>query len=410
MDSLLTPLQTTRKVKGIKDKFENLSLNNENSLTEVSTTKLKRNGTSPEKKPENASHTRSHKKQDSTAFLQQSYLQQTYPNVPLEDDAREILKWQPDDQDFFAVLQYLQFGIDGKHDFNVCASSAKASQILNVLITFTLPDRWPSINSKHISKHDAQVKQMFLSCLSCVAGISALTVQIKNLSMMKDASRSASLHLRDTLSVLAAVLSGNGFVYKMLRQIIDFHKKPMQKVVLWQELTALLAGSKVLSSVAEATLDSLTALLGGSKELSAAADATLADEEVLWLGKGNQYCAWLAKNIAYASSKSLATETETHKMLATLLKRNMSLGYPEVVVEEMCMTLLFMKKALWTPLNQVLSNMSRLDQRKFLFTMLRNLSRKCLSVDQSANNDKNIGGVAAILSGIVQVNQVRRDP
>ena len=409
MDGLLTPLQTTRNVKGIKEKFENLSLNNENSLTEVSTTNLKPNGTSPEKKLNGVSQTRSHKKQDSTAFLQQSYLQQTQPTVPLEDDAREILRWQPDDEDFFAVLQYLQFGIDGKHDFNVCKSSAKASQILNVLITFTIPDRWPSLNSKHISKHDAETKQIFLSCLGCVAGIGALTAQIKNLSKMKDASRSASLLLRDTLSVLAAVVSGNGFVNKMLRQIIDLHKKPMQRVVLWQELTVLLAGSKVLSSVAEATLDAVTASLVGSKVLSAVADATLADEEALWLGKGKEYCTWLAKNIAYASSKTLATETETHKMLATLLKRSMSLGYSGTVVEEMYMTLLLGQKALWTPLNQLLSNSSRLDQRTFLYTMVRNLSRKYLSVDPSSNNEKNIGGVAAILSGIVQVNQVRLD-
>src|SRR5271163_2949401 len=118
MNDLLTPI-SNRKIQNSIDKFEKLPVKDEN-LTAVSSAQNRE-----------SKHTR-HKKQDSTAFLQQIYLQSNTSTNTLPDDARQILKGQPDEEDFLAVLRYLQFGIDGRHDFNIRVSGPKASLIVQV--------------------------------------------------------------------------------------------------------------------------------------------------------------------------------------------------------------------------------------------------------------------------------------
>ena len=130
MGDLLTPLKTTRKVKSNVEELETLALNSGArsgiEVIEVSSTSRNR-----------ASKQDRHKKQDSTAFLHKSYLQNDSSHETLPDDAREILKKQPDLEEFLAVLQYLRFGIDGKHDFNIRASGPKQSILVHTVSALT---------------------------------------------------------------------------------------------------------------------------------------------------------------------------------------------------------------------------------------------------------------------------------
>lgn len=307
MGDLLSPLQTTRNMKSKIEKFENLSFRESPrpavEVLEVSSTR--RNGDSK--------HSR-HKKQDSTAFLQQIYLQNNSSSESLPDDAREILKSQPDHEDFLAVLRYLQYGIEGKHDFNVRASGPKAAQVLNVLVTVTIPDRWANLNARPVTPEDKEAKAMLLSCLTCVAGLGALHAQIKKLTGLAASTKTErSLMLKDAVDVLADVLCPSSFIETALRDTLHLGDKPARRTALWQELTSLLAGGKILSALAQA--------------LPLAEPAKDNKRTAQWLGDGTQYCKWLAKNVCYASSKTAPVEGEVWPMLAQILKRGLSLGY-----------------------------------------------------------------------------------
>jgi hypothetical protein len=307
MGDLLTPLKTTRKVKGNVEKLETLALNSSArspiEVIEVSSTS--RNGASKQSK---------HKKQDSTAFLHKLYLQSDSSPDTLPDDAREILKSQPDLEEFLAILQYLQFGIDGKHDFNIRASGPKQSQILNVLVTVTIPDRWASLNTKPISKEDQETKSMLLSCLTCVAGLGALYAHIRRLVTLAVSIKTAqSLMLKDAVDVLAQVLHPSSFIASVLYDTLTLHSKTAQRQVIWQELSSYVAGGKILSTVAQA--------------LPLAESAEKDKLFVEWLGDGSQYCKWLARNICHAGTKFVVNEDEAWPMLAQLVKRGISLGH-----------------------------------------------------------------------------------
>jgi telomere length regulation protein len=306
MGDLLTPLQTTRKVKGSVEKFETLSSNDgaRSPIEVIEVSSTSRIGGSK--------HSR-HKKKDSTAFLQQIYLENDNSSETLPDDAREILKAQPDHEDFLAVLQYLYFGIEGKHDFNIRVSGPKASQILNVLVTVTIPDRWASLNTKPISREDKEAKSMLLSCLTCVAGLGALHARIKQLAGLAMSTKSAQLVvLKDAVDVLANVLYPSSLIETILGDTLTLHTRPAQRHVLWQELSSFVAGGKILSAVAQAF-----------PLVESANDKRTAE----WLADGNQYTKWLARNICHSATKVAGTEDGAWPMLAQLLKRGLSLGH-----------------------------------------------------------------------------------
>ena len=308
MGDLLTPVQTTRKVKSNVEKFETLSLNDQpHPPVEVIQVSSNRRNGGPTK------HTK-HKKQDSAAFLQKTYLQNDSSSETLPEDAKEILKSQPDHEDFLAVLQYLQFGIEGKQDFNIRASGQKASQILNILVTVTIPDRWANLNTKPISKQDREAKSVLLSCLTCVAGLGALHAQIKRLTGLAMSTNTAqSLVLKDSIDVLAAVLDPSSFIDAVLGDTLKLNIKPTQRAVLWQELCSFVAGGKILSAVAQAL-----PLTDSGKD---------GEKTAGWLGDGNQYSKWLARNICHAATKFAVVQGEAWAMLAQLMKRGLSLGH-----------------------------------------------------------------------------------
>jgi telomere length regulation protein len=306
MGDLLTPVQTTRKVKSSVERFETL-LAKDGARSPIDVIEVSSTSRTGESK-----HSR-HKKQDSTPFLQQIYLQSDGSSETLPDDAREILKSQADHEDFFAVLQYLQFGIEGKHDFNIRASGPRASQILNVLVTVTIPDRWASLNTKPVSREDKEVKSMLVSCLTCVAGLGALHAQIKKLTGLAISTKTGgSLMLKDAVDVLTHVLYPSSFIETILCDTLNLHPKPAQQYVLWQELSSFVAGGKILSAVAQAF---------------PLAEPPNGKDSAEWLADGNQYTIWLARNICHAATKIAVAEGGAWPMLAQLLKRGLSLGH-----------------------------------------------------------------------------------
>jgi telomere length regulation protein len=297
MADLLTPLKTTWKTESSVEKSDKGA----SALLQVSS----RSGNGP-------SQHGKHKNQSSTAFLQQVYLHDDSSSATLPDEAREILKCQPDHEDFVAVLQYLHSGIVSKHGFNIRASGPKASQILNVLVTVIIPDRWATLNTKPVSKQDQETRNMLLSCLTSVAGLGALHMQIRKLTELARSRNSGqTMMLNDAIDVLAHVLSPSSVIEIILRDTLKLQQKSARRHVLWQELCSYLAAGKVLSAVAQAF--PLAGLANGKGHLE-------------WLADGKQYTQWLARNICHAAMATAVAENEAWSMLAQLLKRSLSLG------------------------------------------------------------------------------------
>jgi hypothetical protein len=319
MDGLLTEIKTIKKVQNNIDKFESLSLE-ENRGSRSNSTKSKRSVAelSPlESKQVDRNKSNSppspgrpvikrHKRNESTVFLQKSYLQQpSSSNLP--DDAREILRNQPDREDLMAVLQYLEYGIKRKHDFNIHVLGPKASQILNVLVSMTIPDQWHILRQQDLSGHEILLKKLLVLMFRSVAGIGALLMQLKILA----AKSQNQLHLDDLLSVLGSILQGSQLLGLLLQNGIELYPKESQLRVYWQEAVALLCGSRVLSTVSQA----ITTAPG------------LDVEEAGWLGNGSEYSGWLARNISYCASNLDTGRTESWVLLSQATKRALSLGY-----------------------------------------------------------------------------------
>ncbi|KAK7890246.1 telomere binding protein [Exophiala xenobiotica] len=418
MEGLIKPVKTTRKVQNNISKFENLSLKDTSlSMPASAKSKVTILDLTPEDGDQtsdqfslrpsvDSSHTsvslqlshKEHKRHDSTAFLQKSYLEQSSP-ASLPDDAREILKSQPDNEDLIAVLQYLQYGTEGKHDFNVRLPSPKASQIINILVTITIPDQWPHLKVHNLSKQEMQVKKLLLGCMKSVSGIGALLMQIRQLSVTN--SDKTDQLLKDAISVLSLLLTGNSTLKDFLADTNKLFTSDIQRRVYWQEVTSLFAGSKVLSTMARALTSTQQS-----------------DEKTvpLWLGDGSEYSRWLARNLSTAaiiSSSAGGPESSQINMLSQVLKRGLSLGYRDALVTELYTSLLLGEHALWTVMHLLLQSLPSYDQRALFDTILRDLARRFLHNNLNVEDQETmtlsmpaVGGVAAMVKGLVQNNQV----
>ena len=412
MEDLLRPIQTIKKIQSNIDKFENLSLN-ENSEARPASGKSKRSilditsagsettDESFDLKPSTSSSQTSlsskpsykkHKRYDSTAFLQKSYLDKSSP-ISLPDDAREILKSQPEPEDLLAILQYLQYGVDGKHDFNVHVAGPQASQIIGAIVIMIIPDYWHVYRQSKLSKAQKQAKDFILNILRSVPGIGALLLHLRQLS---SATPERSEVLQDTASVLASVIRSSSTLQALLQDTMTLYTKQSMCRAVWQEVVALLAGSKILSTSSQ-TLRSIDA-----------SDRS----PIFFLTDGNNYAQWLARNISAVMIKLAPTELESWTMVSQIAKRGLNLGYRDTFVSELYSTLLFGSRALWTPLRQLIQALTSSEQRAFFDSMLRDLTRKYLrtgvSIDSMPLNglesDSAIGGVAAIVTGLIEGN------
>ncbi|ETN36982.1 uncharacterized protein HMPREF1541_07970 [Cyphellophora europaea CBS 101466] len=429
MDQLLNleRSKSAGKVKGNIDKFESLSLREHSNSDRPTSAKSKRSileitstassddiSTSDSfdlqisKQPSKASSQTTveadpasdkRRKRESAAFLQKSYLNRESDTIDsLPDDAKAILKSQPDYEDLLAVLQYLECGIQGKHDFNVHVTGPNASQIINALVTVTIPDHWPVLRIHKLPKQHELVKQLIVLTFRSVAGIGALLMQIRKLGANPRENTSI---LEDTIAVLQLVLHKEQFLGMMLRDARRLSPKETQRRLHWQEVVSLVGGSKILSFVAQA----MTA-------------GHISTGRLKWLGDGNEYCKWLAKNVAIVAIDLSPQDLEAWVMLAQVVKRALNLGYrADTFVSELYHSLLLGNQALWTPLRTLLNHLTAQEQRLFFDAMLRDLVRKYLrhgpvtspSQKNGLESESNVGGVAAMVSGMAQNNTVLED-
>lgn len=229
-----------------------------------------------------------------------------------------ILKSKPDNAELSRVLAILD--PSSKHakpsGFDVRIPSPTTAQILNVLVSITIPDHWESLNpfEKGSKSSSIKTRAALLRCLSSVAGISCLVTQLRSLIAAARASKASErpIQIRDLLSVISALLEPKDFALRLYTDIDSLYGNATQKQIAWRELLSLIAASRVLSTAAEA----LT-LAGGFDGVASAS----------WVGEGSKYASWIGLNISYMVSKIDEDKEEHWKAAASLTGRALSLGY-----------------------------------------------------------------------------------
>jgi telomere length regulation protein len=247
------------------------------------------------------------------------------PAVDLSQDISsqqlvQILKSHPGNDELAAALASLDpFNESRKiNELDIRTPGPTAAQILQVLVSTTIPDHWAFLNGKDSKAKDAKCRAALLRCLSSIAGIGSLVAQLRTLiASSRAAAHKAEgsnnrLMIRDLLSVLAALLEPKDFLSRIFADIVSLHESRTRQQVAWREFVSLVAAGKILSTAAEA----LTV-----------ANASEPISSVSWIGDGPRYATWLGANIAHLASKIKVDDVNDWTSLAFLTGRALSLGY-----------------------------------------------------------------------------------
>ena len=234
------------------------------------------------------------------------------PPIMSPEQAWDILKQQPDEDAFEAVMCYLENGIQKKHSFNLHTPSAPAAQILNTLVTDVIPDRWEILNSNTASSAEKATRKSLLLCMRSTAGIGAVIARIQSLitsTQIRNAGSSQHIVFKYTVQFFGSMIYHKTLVRDLLFQTRTSSGKYGQEQAVWAEATSLLAGSKILNIFLEASTMS-----------------ELRSEIPSWLQDAQEYTRWLGVNISTAAISIVPCMEQAWKMLANLLKRTLSLA------------------------------------------------------------------------------------
>ena len=246
-----------------------------------------------------------------SAALRQTHMHNRLPKS-LADEAGEILQNRPDYDALNRVLNFLQDGIEGLHDFNIRCNGPKASQIINTLVTSTLPNHWPTTSQYDVPENLQRAKAILLSCVTSVAGIGALVANIRMLSDHSGADFNTRI-LEIVIAALSEVLEPVDILSTLLHDVLKTSKTETVRVAVWRELCALLGGGKVLAAVWQA-----------ESKLSAVNKRHLRGS---WIASGVDYSTWLARRTGAAVMDDMPQQHSAMSMLAQLLRHGLSLGH-----------------------------------------------------------------------------------
>lgn len=249
------------------------------------------------------------------------------------DHIVEVLKSKPDRDELFQMLMALDPSNKdaAARQFDVRLPSPTTAQILQVLVSTTIPDHWSSLEAKpkDARSKDTEIHSALLRCLCSIAGISSLAAQLRWLiTAARSSSQQAEgssyyLQIRDVLSVLSALLKPKDFLLRLYADISSVYDNGTKVQVAWREFSSLIASSRVLSMAAEAlTIDKVSS---DSASIS-------------WVGEGPSYASWLGGCICHMVSKTDPNSQEWWKAAASLTSRSLSLGYTGNLVRTLVTT------------------------------------------------------------------------
>lgn len=233
------------------------------------------------------------------------------------EEALEALKSEPDFPSLGGVLEYLV----ECNDHNLHLPSPLGSQIINALVSDIVPNYWTLLSEESKRRggrlHGKERSQL-LQSLTNVSGLGAIVAKLK--ALIEEGSRTAkqvdgpniAAIMRDYVELLGSILENEDTLSNLHRTL---SKAPSgQKQALWQEVTALIGGGRVVSIAAEAQ-----SLVKAPKKTA---------EEPSWVSDGLKYSSWIGRSLAHwARQLSIAGDDEGWGALCALMRKSMRLGY-----------------------------------------------------------------------------------
>jgi telomere length regulation protein len=250
-------------------------------------------------------------KKTSTPASQLKVVEVTTTPIKDFDGALEALRNAPSSSQLKKVLNFL-LGARGK------TQDAKAAQITNVLIAETLPSWWEQLQgdgellSLKSSLTDYLCEVTALSLL--VSRLKILTALFRSLSQAGDGA-SIATQLKTLLEVLEATIGSDDTIRNVHRKCTLAATIPRQ--TLWRESISLISSGRLVSTVAEAE-DALRSRVDSRK--------------TSWMGRGNEYCKWLARNVAAALVNVGDDDRIAHSALAALTGKALTIGYQGILL------------------------------------------------------------------------------
>lgn len=242
-----------------------------------------------------------------------------FSKVTSPAEALNVLKSKPNFGQLIEVFRYLDTaGIEGT--FKVKSPGPQATQILQALVTTTIPDYWPILTSTDLNSNTGDdeaklrgnLKKTLLSTLRSVAGIGALLTHIEFTNSLQN---NPFVLLPILLHALRDVLGDGGLLQKIWPG--DTAMPFAQRKAIWTEITTLLAGSKVLSVARGAYISVNTRGRDDPKQFE-------------WISDNEKYPRQLGVYMAAMAIKLQPSDFESFSLLAQFFGRALSLGYPGI--------------------------------------------------------------------------------
>ncbi|KAF9883286.1 telomere binding protein [Aspergillus nanangensis] len=311
-----------------------------------------------------------------------------------------VLRSKPDQGALSSILATLDPSNKQKpsSNFDIRIAGPPTAQILNALVSVTIPDHWEIIGAKQPGSKsgNAKLRASLLRCLNSVAGISCLVAQLRTLISASRASSERAkasgchIQLRNTLEVISVLLEPKEFSLRLYNDIESLHSSATQRQIAWKESLSLIAASRVLSTAAEA----LTLV-----------DKDSTSTPILWIGEGPRYASWLGCNILHMTLKLDPDNQDGWKAVASLTGRALSLGYTDQVVREVYNGLL-VDRDLLGQYNSLFDCIRPTEQLAVLEAVFRDIEKKFFSGEYSGDIKNNasslvVSSVAALCSRLV---------
>ncbi|KAL9583796.1 MAG: hypothetical protein Q9203_004929, partial [Teloschistes exilis] len=318
------------------------------------------------------------------------------------DQAAERLRCQPKQETLVDVLKWLQPCNKSTSGFDIRRQSSLASQILHLLVNDVLPDHWSSI-FEGSTKETRKARNLVISVLCNVGGISAMTTRLKVLIEQNEITDNARLAqqqgqadlLKNALSLLELVLEQESCILRVWLSMSASEPNATRRRLLWKELVALLGNGRVLSLASEAN--------------DVVAKASSSIREASWLAEGIRYSLWVGKNLVHMLEKVKdwkEIDAEARKAWVQMLERALTLGHVDSIIQPILERTIGMPDQLLELFQVHIMAIKGSAKKMVIYSVLRIVAKATASYPISSKaSDKTIAAAAALICSASKMDE-----
>ncbi|ORY08854.1 telomere length regulation protein-domain-containing protein [Clohesyomyces aquaticus] len=313
------------------------------------------------------------------------------------EEAYKFLKDQPDFDTTGKLLRYFLGEFPNKHGFSLATPGPLQAQVVDVLVTITVPDYW-----RTFKRANRNVLEL-VRCLRNPSGLGAIISRLRPLiddcrkKKPVDQTRDPSAHIEDLLDVLENILDNDNISSQLSNDIRSHAQNPIQSKLMWKEFVVQTTSGRILSVAAEA--EDILKQRGISRQES-------------WLANGNAYASWLGRTLAILMRDKIG-EAESVVAVTEMSGKALTLGYNDRIVASIVVFLV--ESGPTKALDNFLPKMKAHEQRQYLNATISFLAKQYFTstIDDREGRPLQpstaISGAAALLHKLIESNELLQD-